>query len=218
MLEVSDTRRPDAIKKVKLNSDDNDVIVSGGKADIQFEGDDYCTPSKLVYLDQYGEELGSTAKSGWVRIAKKFFENTDGSGDGKYFDGYVYGIKVDVSGNPAFGAGEDDTNINALGLSDRVYTGSEAIQVLANASTKTSVNVKYSIVRVSKDKTIQKVPTKTDTAGDANFDNWDNVSKIYNANYTVAPITDVTNCSIGDITKQRVNSDYDDYANADGQD
>ena len=129
MLEVSDMRRPVAIKSVKLNEDNNDAIAVGNNAVIKFK--DGKNDNTIVFLDQYNAELDGD-------IAAEFFKHTSTN---TFDKGYYYGIKVDVVGE------------NNMSLTDKVYCG-ENISVAATlAGEKMAENtVRYSIVR-AKDKT-----------------------------------------------------------------
>ena len=129
MLEVSDMRRPVAIKSVKLNDDNNDAIAVGNNAVIKFKENK--NENTIVFLDQYNAELDGD-------IAARFFKHTSAN---TFDKGYYYGIKVDVVGE------------NNMGLTDKVYCG-ENISVAATlAGEKMAENtVRYSIVR-AKDKT-----------------------------------------------------------------
>ena len=126
MLEVSDMRRPVAIKSVKLNDDNNDSIAAGSSATMKFHDGD-----NIVFLDQYNAELKSDN-------AKAFFDYTSTN---TFDKGYYYGIKVDVVGE------------NNMGLSDKVYCGENiAVNATLAGDTMAENTVRYSIVR-AKDKT-----------------------------------------------------------------
>ena len=129
MMEVSDTRRPTAIKSIKLNDDNNDTIVNGNTAAPTYlSGKD----NQIVFLDQYGAELAGAK-------ATAFFEYAGTTGFGKNGDSAKYGIKVDAS------------ETNSLGLAkSNTYTTEGKIVVAANLADTSNCavdTVKYSIAK-----------------------------------------------------------------------
>jgi len=86
MMEVSDTRRPVAISKVKLNDDNNNTITENNKAYVDF----FSMYNEVRYIDQYNEELEG-------EIANAFFKATSTKRGAEDFDGHEYGVKVDYS-------------------------------------------------------------------------------------------------------------------------
>ena len=126
MMEVSDTRRPAAIKSIKLNDDNNDTIVNGNTA-----APGYIDDNKFTFIDQYGAELDTDK-------ASAFFKYAGTTGFGKNGDSAKYGIKVEVN------------DANSLGLKSDTYTTEGKIAITAtlkDASTYAVDTVKYSIAK-----------------------------------------------------------------------
>ena len=166
MLEVSDIRRPNAIKSIKLNDDNNDAIIARNTATLKFnDGQDDNT---IVFLDQYGDELNGDK-------AKAFFANAKVNKFGKSSDAGYYGIKVAVTGE------------KHLGLNNQVYLG-ENINITAKDVTEVEMDtVKYSIAKsadksdwddVSKVKSVAYtiVPVTSSTTTDFSITD---ISKVY---------------------------------------
>ena len=83
ILNVSDARRPVAIKSVKLNDDNNDAIVSGNTATVEItKGND----AQIKYIDQYNADLADD-------IAEAFFKQA-ATGFGTSNDKYVISVKA----------------------------------------------------------------------------------------------------------------------------
>lgn len=83
ILNVSDARRPVAIKSVKLNDDNNDAIVSGNTATVEItKGND----AQIKYIDQYNADLADD-------IAEAFFKQA-ATGYGRNNDKYVISVKA----------------------------------------------------------------------------------------------------------------------------
>ena len=121
MLEVSDTRRPAAIKSIKLNDDNNDIIVNGNKATLTYlAGKD----NTMVFLDQYGAELKGANATAFFNQAK----SSDGFGKNK--DKYC--IKVETATG------------SSLGL-NTTTDATDNITLTANLSSKDKINEKYTI-------------------------------------------------------------------------
>ncbi len=136
ILNVSDARRPVAIKSVKLNDDNNDAIVAGNTAKVEItKGND----AQIKYIDQYNADLADD-------IAEAFFKQAN-TGFGTSND--QYGVRIKVGQNK-----------DKLGLpEDKVYTdASKAIDFTASATitTEESVTVRYSIVSIN-NKTVTDV-------------------------------------------------------------
>ncbi len=79
ILPVSDMRRPSAIKEVRLPDDNNDTIIVGGEATINFY-------ENITYLDQYGKELPLITSKAFWKAAK----------ENGYIGDYKYGIHVET--------------------------------------------------------------------------------------------------------------------------
>ncbi len=126
ILEVSDARRPNSIKSVKLNEDDNNMIISKRISAFDMVSDN------VVYLDQYNAVLDKDK-------AKAFFDYASGN----KFDKYYYGLKVSTS----------DTDKEKLGIEkDKVYTNASGKNNISFTAGKAGVaSVKYSIVRSETD-------------------------------------------------------------------
>lgn len=124
ILNVSDARRPVAIKSVKLNDDDNDAIVSGNTATVEItKGND----AQIKYIDQYNADLADD-------IAEAFFKQA-ATGFGTSNDKYVISIKT-------------SKNNDLLTLpTDKTYDdASRKIEFSAKeVTTEESVTVRYSI-------------------------------------------------------------------------
>lgn len=134
MMEVSDIRRPNAIKSVVLNDDKNDVIASGATTALDISGTtngDGDWSTEFTYIDQYGAELDGEK-------ATAFFAWTKSNEFGKGTEKGTYGIKVET------------TDDNHLGLaSEKVYKDGKYISITASATGSAIDTVKYSIVRGS---------------------------------------------------------------------
>ncbi len=124
ILNVSDARRPVAIKSVKLNDDNNDAIVSGNTATVEItKGND----AQIKYIDQYNADLADD-------IAEAFFKQA-ATGFGTSNDKYVISIKT-------------SKNNDLLTLpTDKTYDdASRKIEFSAKeVTTEESVTVRYSI-------------------------------------------------------------------------
>lgn len=124
ILNVSDARRPVAIKSVKLNDDNNDAIVSGNTATVEItKGKD----AQIKYIDQYNADLADD-------IAEAFFKQA-ATGFGTSNDKYVISIKT-------------SKNNDLLTLpTDKTYDdASRKIEFSAKeVTTEESVTVRYSI-------------------------------------------------------------------------
>ena len=72
-------RRPSAIKEVRLPDDNNDTIIVGGEATINFY-------ENITYLDQYGKELPLITSKSFLEAAK----------ENGYIGDYKYGIHVET--------------------------------------------------------------------------------------------------------------------------
>lgn len=124
ILNVSDARRPVAIKSVKLNDDNNDAIVSGNTATVEItKGND----AQIKYIDQYNADLADD-------IAEAFFKQA-ATGFGTSNDKYVISIKT-------------SKNNDLLTLpTDKTYDdASRKIEFSAKeVTTEKSVTVRYSI-------------------------------------------------------------------------
>lgn len=124
ILNVSDARRPVAIKSVKLNDDNNDAIVSGNTATVEItKGND----AQIKYIDQYNADLADD-------IAEAFFKQA-ATGFGTSNDKYV--ISVKASKNYGLLLPEE---------SKVLYDASRKIEFSAKeVTTEESVTVRYSI-------------------------------------------------------------------------
>jgi len=187
MLEVSDIRRPSAIKTVTLNSDANNTLAATNSSSITINGD-----NKITFLDQYGAELDADKAAAFFEYAK---DNTFGKGS----DAGYYGIRADVT---------DTVENRHLGLSDKVYYGGNmSINVTGTDVSKAeSDTVKYSIV-----KTKLAQPGTTYGEDAATIENvmsrWDDVSKIASVSYTVVPLDKlVSDATIQAFDKQELHT------------
>ena len=130
ILEVSDTRRPTAIKSVVMGWNGNTVVA--GTPITQSFKDHY------TYLDQYGSTMTG-------EVAVKFFQNA--------FDGYQYGIKRNVVGTSnAFGM-TDTIYAKAEFTKGDTTDANPADGTLKEGKTE---NVKYSIARIEASKATSK--------------------------------------------------------------
>ncbi len=175
MLEVSDIRRPDAIKSLKLNDDNNDTIVSGNKAKMSVKKGD------IIFLDQYGAELDS-------KKAKAFFEYAGKNSFGKGNEAGYYGIRVV---NTSTGS-KDKLGIGTNGSKVYKYSGADlAIDIAATTSEKDDNTVKYSIART----------TKSD-ASVSSMSAWDDASKVKSVTYTIVPVKNLKNFTVSGLNNR----------------
>ena len=178
MLEVSDMRIPTAIKSVKLNDDNNDIIAAGNSASLVVNP----WGSNFTFLDQYGAELSNSK-------ANAFFENAAQHPFGKSSESGYYGIKVDVTGE------------SHLDLSDHVYysTGEWdflSIPIVAKGDITNPENdtVKFSIAKTTSN------AADLDLASVAgNFSAWNDASKVKSTVYSVVPVGNLKNYTISGL-------------------
>ncbi len=190
IMNVSDTRRPVAVSSVKLNDDNNNTISESNSAGIDFFSD------KVKYVDQYGKVLDE-----WDNArAKAFFEQA-----AKGFNGKKYGVKVDYSAVETI----DGTAIANSGNKPEegkytVLTNEDGKNVL-NISTKklgkdanaVTENIRYSIVKLENNE-------------------WDTVDAENSIDYTIVPVSRLSNLRINDIAKLRLETDFSLYENGSG--
>ena len=190
IMNVSDTRRPVAVSSVKLNDDNNNTISESNSAGIDFFSD------KVKYIDQYGKVLDE-----WDNArAKAFFKQAATS-----FNGKRYGVKVDYSAVDTI----DSTEIANSGEKPAegnytVLTSSDGKNVL-NISTKklgkdanaVTENIRYSIVKLENNE-------------------WDTVDAENSIDYTIVPVSKLSNLRINDIAKLRLETDFSLYENGSG--
>ena len=124
ILNVSDARRPVAIKSVKLNDDNNDAIVSGNTATVEItKGND----AQIKYIDQYNADLADD-------IAEAFFKQA-ATGFGRNNDKYVISIKT-----------SKNNDLLTLPTDETYNDASRKIEFSAKeVTTEESVTVRYSI-------------------------------------------------------------------------
>ena len=129
MLNVSDKRRPVAIKEIKSVNGGANALVATAKATIDFSAD-----SDVVYLDQYGADMTASA-------AEEFFDYSYDTGFGKG-TAYAYGVKADFAATNNLGG-----TINAA---DTLCKKGGYTLTLTGADVNTVVNdtVKFSIAQI----------------------------------------------------------------------
>ncbi len=226
MMEVYDTRRPVAISKVKLNDDDNNMITESNQAVVDVFSDN------VTYMDQYNEVLDPDKARSFFNITNG--ESKEGIKPDDCFDGHEYGVKVDYSTVQNISDEkiekiyrDKDANADKGIISKHLLTdnGSKGI-VLQNKNgykeltvntkkestdgenTSKAVvvdNLKYSVVRLDVDKK---------TAGNAgNTLEWSVVDAEKNIDYTIVPVSKLSNLDIKAIKKVKINTEYSKYAN-----
>lgn len=128
ILNVSDARRPVAIKSVKLNDDNNDAIVSGNKAEVKIT-DGSGRNASIKYIDQYNADLADG-------IAEAFFKQAGSTGFGRNQDKYVVRMQPSKNGDLLTLKDEGDN-----------YTDAKRVInfIAKDVKTEESVTVKYSI-------------------------------------------------------------------------
>ena len=173
-LNVKDARRVAGVDYARLHYSNENVAIEGerieqginaynfwwGNASASWAGD-------FIYTDQYGEKLDADVANQFLTTA-----STD-------FNGYIYGIRADVSEQTA-----------RLLAADKVVTMTGEYSFKLNprcdekesASVKTNDTIKYSVVRIA----------KADAAG-AEAKDWQVVGKTYSKEALIAPVKDVVN-------------------------
>jgi len=185
ILPVSDARRPVAFKSIKLNSDDNNAIVNGNEATIEFFGSD-----NVVYLDQYGGELWGKGKQD---IIKNYLT--------KQVRGNKHGIKVKTDGNGKILKEKSGASAAVLPDSGKIFDGSDSsksitlkadLGALTKDTSALSSTFKFSIV------------TTAAKNGTSDVNAWDNVDNEKNIAYTVVPLHKLTGFGISKVGKQEI--------------
>ena len=192
IMNVSDTRRPVAVSSVKLNDDNNNTISESNSAEIDFFSD------KVKYIDQYGKVLDE-----WNNArAKAFFEQA-AKKDG--FNGKRYGVKVDysavetINGTKIADSGNkpDEGKYTVLTNEDGKKTLNISTNVLGKEANAVTENISYSIVKLENGE-------------------WDTVDAENSIDYTIVPVSKLSNLRINDIAKLRLETDFSLYENGSG--
>lgn len=213
MMEVSDTRRPVAISKVKLNDDNNNTITENNKAYVDF----FSMYNEVRYIDQYNEELEG-------EIANAFFKATSTKKGAEDFDGHEYGVKVDYSTvqnidtdfiESAYGSDElkdkyilKDNGSRSIVIQNTVnskdkWDWKDAVASLRigtkEAKSVMVDNLKYSVVRLDEEQ--------------GKKSEWSIVDAEKNIDYTIVPVGKLSNLDIRPINKVKITTKYSKYAN-----
>lgn len=139
MLSVSDMRRPVAIKSIKLNDDNNNAIINGNTANIDFYNKDN-NAAPVRYIDQYGADLLPEKAAAFFDMAK--------AGTGFNGDKYAIAVKTtsadkeNLFNKNSANKNEADT---ASGSAILTTDGNLGFTASLNNDKRTSVTVKYSI-------------------------------------------------------------------------
>lgn len=170
MLSVQDMRRPVAIKSIKLNDDNNNAIVNGNTANIDFYSSDN-NVAPVRYIDQYGADLLPEKAAAFFNMAKA----------GTGFNGDKYAITVKTTSadkENLFNKNSDNKNEANTASGSAILTtdGNLGFTASLNNTDRASVTVKYSIAVKEK-----------------GSDDFSDTSKVKNETYTVIHQDEIKN-------------------------
>jgi len=187
MMNVSDARRPVAVKSVKLNDDNNDIIAENSSAEIDFFSD------KVKYIDQYGAEVTDDR-------AKSFFKNAvDGFGK----NNTKFGVKADITT-----VQDKDIDLATLINSGTPIKDGDTVKsvVLQNDGTHNKLNIKTKARDDVNNTNIRY--SVVEYAKSGNESTWDTVDAEKSINYTIVPVDKISDINIDSISKVRLETEW----------